>query len=210
MYKKILSMVLIIAMCATFLAGCGNSSNSGGNNETVTLTVYSQTANYSGELTGWLAQEFLERFNVKIVIIPDADGVYSTRMEAGNLGDIVIWGSDGDDYKAALEAGLLFDWNEDALLDEYGPYIKENMPAALEKNKEISNGTLYGFGHNVALSSEDHEAFFYTWDLRWDLYKELGYPEVKNLDDYIELFAKMKEIEPTDDSGNPKIGRAHV
>lgn len=203
MFKKMTAMILIVAMCMAFISGCTSPSKSGGKSDTVTLTVYTQTANFSGELTGWLAQEFLERFNVKIIIVPDTDGVYSTRMEAGNLGDIVIWGSDGDDYKAAVEAGLLFDWNEDALLDEYGSYIKENMSAALEKNKEISNGKVYGFGHNVALSSEDHEAFFYTWDLRWDLYKDLGYPEVKNLDDFIEVLAKMKEIEPTDDSGNP-------
>ena len=83
------------------------------------------------------------------------------------------------------------------------------MSYALEKNSEltktITNGesdTVYGFGHNVATSAEDHEAFFYTWDLRWDLYKELGYPEVKNLDDLVEVFKQMKEICPTDDNGN--------
>lgn len=54
----------------------------------------------------------------------------------------------------------------------------------------------------MATSAEDHEAFFYTWDLRWDLYKELGYPEVKNLDDLVEVFKQMKEICPTDDNGN--------
>ena len=28
----------------------------------------------------------------------------------------------------------------------------------------------------------------YTWDLRWDLYKELGYPEIKTLDDMVDAF----------------------
>lgn len=53
--------------------------------------------------------------------------------------------------------------------------------------KTITNGAsdkLYGFGANVALNSKDHESFFYTWDTRWDLYKKLGYPKIKNLQDY--------------------------
>src|SRR5690554_1233649 len=145
----------------------------------------------------------MERFNVKVNIIPDADGVYETRMESGNLGDIILWGDDSDNYLNAISAGLLFDWEEDNLLDEYGPTIKENMPHALEKNRQLSGGTLYGFGHDVAYTSEDHEAFFYTWDLRWDLYKRLGYPEIKDLADYMQLMKDMKRIEPLDEAGNP-------
>lgn len=196
--KKMITMLLSVILTVSLLSGCGEKAE-----EPVTLTVYSQLANYSGEMTGWFAQEILERFNAKILIVPDTDGVYDTRMEAGNLGDIVVWGSDGDDYMGAVEAGLLFDWNEDGLLAEYGPDINANMLPALEKNMNLSGGTLYGFGHNVAGSSEDHEAFFYTWDIRWDLYKELGYPEVKNLDEYVNLMLDMKELAPTDDIGNP-------
>lgn len=73
------------------------------------------------------------KFNVKLNIIPDPDGVYETRMESGNLGDIVIWGNDSDEYQQAVQKGMLFDWNEDDILTDYGPYIKEHMPYALEK-----------------------------------------------------------------------------
>ena len=76
-FKKIVSLVLATTMVLSLLSGCGKSDKG----ETVTLTCYSQTANYSGELTGWFAQELKERFNVKIQIIPDADGVYDTRMD---------------------------------------------------------------------------------------------------------------------------------
>ncbi|MGN1158639.1 MAG: extracellular solute-binding protein [Lachnospiraceae bacterium] len=174
--------------------------------ETVTLDVYDQLANYSGEQIGWFAQVMLEKFNVKLNIIPNAEGVFATRMEAGDLGDIVIWGDDSNDYLQAVEKGMLYDWNEDNLLDEYGPYIKENMSFALEKNMNLSGGTLYGFGHDVAVSAEDRQNFFYTWDLRWDLYKELGYPAINNLDDMVEVLAQMKEICPTDDVGKTTYG----
>lgn len=174
--------------------------------ETVTLDVYDQLANYSGEQIGWFGQIMLEKFNVKLNIIPDPDGVYETRMESGNLGDLVIWGNDTDEYHQAIDKGLLYDWNEDDLLADYGPYIVENMPYALEKNATISGGTTYGIGFDIALDPQARQDIMYTWDLRWDLYKELGYPEMKTLDDLVDVLAQMKEICPTDDNGKTTYG----
>ncbi len=197
MMKRIIVLMLVVAMVLPTMTGCGSQKK-----KTITLTVYSQLANFSGEQKGWSAQILLDKFNVIMNIVPDADGVYETRMESGDLGDIVIWGSDGTQYQQAVEAGMLYDWEEEDLLHEYGPYIEEHMANALQKNRDLNGGTLYGFGHNVATSAEDHEAFFYTWDLRWDLYKELGYPEYNTLDEFVEVLAQMKEICPTDDNGN--------
>lgn len=195
--KKLLALLLVVSLSLPVMSGCGKSDGP------ITLTVYSQLANTSGQQVGWFAAEILERFNVVMNIVPDADGVYETRMESGNLGDIVVWGSDGTQYQEAANKGMLYDWNADNLLQEYGTYIYENMPYALEKNAGLTeSGAVYGFGHNVAASAGDHEDFFYTWDIRWDLYKELGYPEVKNLDDYIEVMKDMKEIYPLDQNGN--------
>jgi len=200
--KKLVALLMVMIMSLS-LAACGSSGSAGGSSdEPITLTCYSQTANYSGELGGWFAQVLLDKFNVKINVVPDTDGVYDTRMEAGDLGDIVIWGSDGDKYIQAVNAGLLYDWEEDDLLTDYGSYIQANMPYALEKNKNLNpDGKLHGFGHNVATSSEDHQDFFYTWDIRWDLYKQLGYPAISNLDDYVAMLEQMKAICPTDDNG---------
>ncbi len=174
--------------------------------ETIELTVFSELANYSGKLTGWFAEVMKREFNVEMTIIPALDGAFDTRMEAGNLGDIVIFGSNGSNYQRAATEGMLFDLNEDDILSDYGAYTKEHMPYALANNMAFNSSfmgeeVLYGFGHNVASSPDNHEAFFYTWDVRWDLYKELGYPEVKNLDDLHQLFLDMKEICPTDEAG---------
>lgn len=174
--------------------------------ETVTLDVYDQLANYSGEQIGWFGQVMLEKFNVKLNIIPEAEGTFQTRMESGNLGDLVIWGNDSDQYLQAIEKGMLYDWNEDDLLDEYGPYIKEHFTAALDKNQQISGGTLYGYGFDVALNAQERQEMMYEWGLRWDLYKELGYPEINDLDDMVEVLAQMKEICPEDDNGKTTYG----
>lgn len=174
----------------------------------IQLTAYSQLANYSGKVTGWSAKILKDKFNVEMTIIPNPDGTFDTRMESGNLGDIVIFGSNGEEYQRAVKGGMLFDWNEDNILADFGPYILENMSKALDNNanmtKSITDGdpVVYGFGHNIATSTDNHEEFFYTWDIRWDLYKQLEYPAVKNIDDLYDLFVAMKEISPTDDNGN--------
>ncbi len=221
--KKLLAVLLVFVMTATCFAACGDQGNDSGNNntnptqaeatptesvipkDTVELQVYSQLANYSGVQAGWMATVLKEKFNVTINIIPDQDGVFTTRAESGSLGDIIVFGNDTDQYQQAHAAGLLWDWEDEDLLDNYGPYIKENMSKALEKNKGLT-GTLHGFGHNVAVSNEDHEAFFYYSDIRWDLYKELGYPQIGTLEDLVDLLAKMVEICPTSDSGGKTYG----
>ena len=175
--------------------------------ETVTLNVYTQLANYSGEQIGWFAQVMKDKFNVVLNIINEGDGTFVTRMESGDLGDIVVFGNDSDEYVQAINAGMLFDWEEDDLVQEYGSYVWENMQPALEKNKGISpNGTLYGFGHNVGSSAKDYEPFFYKPDIRWDLYKKLGYPEVNTLEDFADVLADMVKLEPTSDTGGKTYG----
>ena len=176
--------------------------------DTVTLDVYSQLANYSGLQTGWFADLMLAKFNVKINIIPDTGGAYQTRMEAGNLGDIVVWGDNTDKYSQACDKGMLLDWEEDGMLGKWAPYIASNMKLALQKNKYMDSPDkkLHGYGFNVSGSAKDIQEFFYTWDLRYDLYEQLGKPAIKTLDDLVDVLAKMKEICPTDDNGNPTYG----
>ena len=174
--------------------------------DTVTLDVYDQLANYSGEQIGWFAKVIKDKFNVKLNIIPEASGTYDTRMESGNLGDIIVWGDDSDQYQQAVQKNMLYDWDEENLVSDYGPYISKNMKYALEKNKKISGGKCYGFGHDVGVSIDDRQSFMYEWDLRYDLYKQIGSPEIKNLDDMVDVLAKMKEACPTDDNGNPTYG----
>ena len=171
----------------------------------ITLNVYSQLANYQGVApdTTWGATVLLDKFNVRLNIIPDSDGTYETRMASGNLGDIIVWGANGADYKNAVEKGMLLDWEEDDLAQDYAPYLWTYYGKALEANRAVSgDGKIHGFGHSAAFTQGSHASFFYTWDLRWDLYKQLGYPEVNNLDDLYNVLAAMKEICPTDEKGN--------
>ncbi len=230
-FKRILSLMLVLTMVFALLSGCGSSSTSEStaateaqsdtsaqsegsegeqedydplidNEETIKLTVFSQTSNWSGAQIGWGATLLKDLFNIELVIIPDSDGTYETRMESGNLGDIVIWGSNGDQYQAAAEQGMLFDWEEEDLVSNYGKDIVNYFNEALEANRELNaDGKIYGFGHGVSNESGQHDLFIYDWGIRWDAYAAAGYPEVKNLDDFVDALKAMQEACPTGDNG---------
>ncbi len=170
--------------------------------ETVTLNVYSRLAGYTGELEGWFAKLLLDKFNVKLNLLDNRADATRVMMEQGDLVDIVVWGGYDGEYAEAVNRGLILNWDKKESLKDYGAYIYENMDAALEDNRSRNEDKgLYGFGTPVASSVKDHENIFYTWDIRWDLYEELGHPEVKNLEDYTALLQSMKEKCNTDDQG---------
>ncbi len=174
------------------------------NEETLKLTVFSGTANWSGKQTGWGATLLKDMFNVELNIIPDVSGAYETRMEKGELGDIVIWGNQDKKYQEAVKQGKLFNLEDDQLLDVYGSYINETFPIALEANRELNeDGKIYGIANNVATDTLDHDLFIYNWGTRWDLYEKMGKPPVKDLNDLLTVFKKMKELEPAGDNGKP-------
>lgn len=214
--KKLLHKVIGVSLCAALMAGCSGtkvvnvaSEDMGterdpliNNEETIKLTVFSQPANWSGRQIGWGATFLKDMFNVELNIIPDVSGAYETRMEKGDLGDIVVWGNPDKDYQEAIKQGKLFDLEEDQILDVYGKEVEDNFAAAFEANKELNeDGKVHGIANNVASSNKDHDLFIYNWGTRWDLYDQLGKPEVNTLDDLAEVLKQMKELQPTGDDG---------
>lgn len=175
--------------------------------DTVTLDVYSQLSGYQGEQKGWFAQILEERFHIKLNFIFDgSEDFYARKAAEGDLGDIIIWGSDSDQYHSAIADGLLLDWEKDGLLKDYGPYMKEHMKKALEKNRKNSGGHIYGFGYDVASESGEYGDFDYHPDIRWDLYEKIGKPPVEELEDYAGVLKQMKQECPKSDSGEETYG----
>lgn len=224
MKKRLCSILLVICL---MLSGCNSGENSAGQmsditqapgasqevesertpeatatptppTEPVELKIYSQLCSYWGEQQGWFAQVLLDKFNVKFTYIMEND----TAEDPKKVADIVIYGSNNQ-YLEAVEKGWVLDWEANDLLKEHGAYIAENMPLALEYNRSLTPeaGGIFGMGMNVVPSVDVSEDFFLTWDIRWDLYQQLGYPEVGGLEDFARLLEDMKEIYPTNAAG---------
>lgn len=181
--------------------------------ETITLTVYDELASFSGTQEGWMADILLEKFNVELNIVSGGnEGILVNEFSEGSKADIILFSSE-DTYRDPLLKGQLYNWEKDDLLDIYGTYMKNNLKDDLsynrEKNKEyisleeeskIQEG-VYGIRSNCSLVESDRGIFVHTWDIRWDLYKQLGYPEIKDLEDLYQVLKDMQNLHPLDDNG---------
>ncbi len=204
MRSKVFGVLLVFCMLLGCISGCGVQKQTREQNtitpepsEPIVLTVYSEFSSFKGEQTGWMAQLLKEKFNVILDIVVEWD--YESEDTDEVPCDLVFMS--GSSHEKAVAQGALYDWEKDGLLTEHGYYIEQHMADALDANRDSNGGKLYGLPAAVASSPEDHEPFFYTWDLRWDLYKELGYPEYHTLEEFVEVLADMKEICPVDDQG---------
>lgn len=174
------------------------------------LTVFSTTANYAGPQIGWFAKIIKDKFNIEMDIVASnltgGDTKISAMMASGDLGDIIIFGDDKNHYPNAIKGKLLLDWTQDGLLDKYGKDIAKDFPKALEKAKIAFGGgtAVYGVGNSVASNpSGPSEGKDMTWgpDLRWDLYQQVGAPEIKSIEDYLPVLKQMQDLEPKNEQG---------
>ncbi|MBO4782322.1 MAG: sugar ABC transporter substrate-binding protein [Lachnospiraceae bacterium] len=221
--KKVLALLLTLTLVIGCLAACSkddnNGSNGSGNNNTtnsdkpysereeLTIEIYDKAANYQGVQEGWFAQVVKERFNIKLnIIAPQVAGeaIYQTRVSTGNLGDIVIL--DQNEFTDCLSQGLIKD-----ITAEYQntKYLKEFDDQIMTFNKGIPNNTeskVYGFPTemtNTSPTDRTEDTIYSSPMLRWDLYQELGAPEIKDLKGLLDVLKQMKDKHPTTETGDP-------
>lgn len=227
--RRIGSLLLLASALVMSSAACSNNNNASSpaasapsassgtgetaNREEYTVDVFSMLSNFSGEQTGWFAKVVKDKFNIKLNIISSnleggGDVKFNAMMSSGDLGDLVVFGDDGQKYRDAIDAGMLTDWTKDGLLDTYGKNILKYAPKAIEKNKTNFGGgsSVYGIGFDVGEDkpgpSEAKEMTYHP-NLRWDLYEKIGKPEIKTMEDYLPVLKKMQEAEPQTETGRP-------
>lgn len=216
MRKKFISVMLCTAMVATTIfAGCGkeenndvSSNNSDGTyDEFITVDVFDSLANYQGIQSGWFAKVVKDKFNMELnIIAPNVAGggdtLFQTRSAAGNLGDLIISGTDNGRFKNMVTAGLLTDMT-DLLKDK--DVIKNYEDAIVKANEVAGQEGIYGIPSEISnqspeVSADGIEPLVAPY-LRWDSYKEAGYPEIETLEDLIPIMKEMQENTPESDSG---------
>ncbi len=173
----------------------------------VTLQVFSMPANKSGFMEGWWANVLKDEVGVELELIPSGDQgeqKLQALMAGGELPDVVVFKS-RNQIEDAVRANMLL--NLDDNLDKL-PNVVKNAPVALQFYRDkASNGTgkAYAIPNGVGPSSVGAEI---NWGpfLRWDLYKELGMPELSTLEDYLPLLKQMQDMEPMNEDGQKVYG----
>lgn len=158
-----------------------------------------------GKLTDPVTQMLNEKFNIEIEAIDGGDSSdWPTRLSAliaaNDIPDIVA-------YPNATTFDMMY--NAKQLL-ELSPYINETItPNLVSDNKylaseliekHIRNGEVYRIGMCRGTWDSGNGATVGDF-IRWDLYKELGYPEINNYDDLLNVLKEMQEKFPTNADG---------
>lgn len=227
--KKLVSLLCVAAMTAGILTGCGGdagstnasgsagsaanassesagSSDSSSSSDTMTLEIFDVAANYQGMQTGWFAKVVKDRFNIELnIIAPQVAGnaIYQTRASSGNLGDILIL--EKSQFQDCVATGLIKDisgeiWNSENLSN-----YKDQIDT-LNNSLEGNDGKTYGIPTemmNTSPTSYSQDVIYSSPLLRWDLYSELGCPDIADLDGLLDVLEDMMQNHPTNDSGDP-------
>ena len=226
--KKLVSLLCVAAMSAGLLAGCGeaetptnnsgsessttttNTDNGGGDTpagdgELMTLEFFDVAANYQGEQTGWFAKVLADNCGIKANIIAPqvaGDAVYQTRASSGNLGDVLILES--GQFKECVENGLVKDITADIYNYPNLAQYKEQIDM-LNNGLEGNDGKIYGMPTemmNTSPTSYSQDVVYSSPLLRWDLYSELGCPDIADLDGLLDVLEDMMKAHPTNDAGD--------
>ena len=160
---------------------------------------------YNEELGLWQYLADLVDVDIQYTYMTPDD--YASALSSGNLPDLV---ATSNNLSTILEYGAAFDAS---------PYLEECVPNLLrgearrtyEVFKQLSQpdkgeeGSFYFFPARIGYNGIgfDNVTSSRGYILRWDYYKELGYPPVNNEDDYLEILRQMHANHPFTEEGYP-------
>lgn len=151
MKKKVVSILMVVAMTAGMLAGCG--SGSGSSSDQVTINLYQNKAEISTQLQGAVDKYMEENPNVKINLETISGNDYNTNLKAKLISDNSV-----DIYALGDNVTNMTDYVED-LSDE--PWVEYAVDGSLED--VTLDGKVYGMpvsveGYGLVYNKEIFEA----------------------------------------------------
>ncbi len=231
--NKIMALLLILALVTTLAGCSGSSgkkeTNAGKNTATptadgtasggdtakgespyadpMTIDIYDVAANYQGTQTGWFQKVVKDRFNIDLNIIAPqvaGDSIYQARASAGNLGDIILL--DSTDFADCVKSGLIKDIGEGIKDCTNIMGYKDQIDVFNKGLPGNDKGITYGIPAqmtNTSPTSYSQDVIYSSPMLRWDLYKDIGSPDIADLDGLLDALEAMVKAHPTNPDGDP-------
>lgn len=180
------------------------------NGELTTITLYPAAGNISSGVIGGYKGEYFASLGLQVEVWAFSDEKTNAILASGDLPDILyVPEVNRDDM---IESGMLLQLDD--YLDQM-PHVQafEEMTTAINYVKEYKSagtGKLYGLPTSVGDTST-RDAYLDSTErnclrLKWDVYEEIGAPEIKNENDIIDVMEKMVAAHPTDEDGTPFYG----
>ena len=200
--RRILTIALSLAMLLTLLP-----PRTGSAEERIVLTI-GDTADRSADRVDGEDQlgvwQYLEdQLGVEIRYVYLSPDEYEAALTSGNLPDIVVTDNNLAEIR---EKGLAL--NVDPYLEEYVPnFLQGEARASYDVFKQLVNDGdgFWFFPQNIGYNGVGYsnEPYNRGYIVRWDYYRELGYPPINNEDDYLKVLQQMHANHPFTEEGYP-------
>ena len=227
--KRTLVMVLIVMMSISII-GCGQQDGNQTNTskvettqaagdastkdtqpdkkEPVTLTVIAQPTGKTfspGVQDDPVAKRIQELLGISIDVKDSniTDDKYNVLVASGDLPD--IFQAKPANMKALVDNNMVLELS--SLVETNGPDIKENAKVAVAFSKKyLSQNTDKLFFLPATIDPDGKPFQLVAPYIRWDYYAELGYPQIKNNDDLLNVVAEMLKRHPVNENGEKFYG----
>lgn len=174
----------------------------------ITIAVFSMPSNTSGIQNNWYSNILKEKLNVEINLLPSGDQgeqKLQALMASGSLPDIVVFKEYSQVVNAVAGDMLLaYDDYKDLLPDLYANAAKSLQYFA--DNVSDGKGKAYSVGNAIKTQLPPVGTLNWGPYLRYDIYKQIGSPEINTYTDYLAVVKQMQEVNPTNPDGKKVYG----
>lgn len=172
---------------------------SGGQEVTLDILAKNVGESFNQYADNHVQDKMAEDIGVRIHMVNADNDKFNVLLAGGDLPDLVRTGPDNFEQLVAGKNVLPLD----DYLEEYGKDILANAPDTVAFSRKYwSNGEnkLYFLPVQVGPDTAEIEHAIGPV-VRWDYYKELGYPETNNIDEYLQMLKEMQDAHPTTEDG---------
>ena len=205
-------------------AGTAENDNGGqeaaGQDEVVTLKMFIRNqSKYTGLQEDPVAKYIEEKLGIRIELTVDSslgnttaqtstfNELLATKLASNDLDDIMDFGSPSgnpeilNNLNRAVEAGMIIPLDD--LVAEYTDNLSTDPRLTIRNDYRrehmYNDGKFYSVGGWGGMGLDQLPGAA-NW-VRWDLYKEMGYPDVETDEDYLEMLKEMQDSYPETPGG---------
>lgn len=175
-----------------------------------TITFYPRDANLTSGVVGGFKGEYFASRGFNLDVWAYSDEKTNAILASGDLPDVMFIPETSLDIM--IENGMLL--NLDEYLDDI-PHLAANEEIDVALNyvrefKSAGTGGVYGIptsvGDNFAKYKYVDATERNAVKLNWEIYEEIGAPEINDFEDLIDVMEQMQEAHPADEDGNVYYG----